>query len=102
MSPVSDHPNVVSAEGAYGRIESDAPEDHDGSLQVLVNFENGERVWVPAERRWQNWPDSTRARRLRRARPTWKHWWRKPTWRRPNGRRVARPRTRPWLRLTPT
>ena len=50
MSPVSEHPTVVSYEGAYGRIESDAPEEHDGSLQVLVNFENGERVWVPADR----------------------------------------------------
>jgi uncharacterized protein (TIGR02271 family) len=50
MSPVSDQPTVVSVEGAYGRVESSQPEEHDGQLQVLVGFENGERLWVPADK----------------------------------------------------
>src|SRR5690349_5547973 len=49
MSPVSEYPTVISSEGAYGRVESEGPEEHDGSLKVLVNFDNGERVWVPAD-----------------------------------------------------
>jgi uncharacterized protein (TIGR02271 family) len=50
MSPVSEHPTVISVEGAFGRVESDGPEEHDGDLKVLVNFENGERLWVPADK----------------------------------------------------
>ncbi len=49
MSPVTEHPTVISPEGASGRVESDAPEERDGDLKVLVNFENGERLWVPAQ-----------------------------------------------------
>lgn len=50
MSPVPDHPTVTTLEGALGQIESEAPEERDGIPRVLVNFENGERLWVPAER----------------------------------------------------
>lgn len=49
MSPVSPHPLVTSLEGARGRIESEMPADHTGELNVLVEFENGERHLVPAE-----------------------------------------------------
>lgn len=50
MSPVTEHPTVVSLEGAYGHVESDGAEERDGSLKVLVNFENGDRLWVPADK----------------------------------------------------
>jgi uncharacterized protein (TIGR02271 family) len=50
MSPVPEHPTVISAEGAFGRVESSGPEDHNGDLKVLVNFDNGERLWVPADK----------------------------------------------------
>jgi uncharacterized protein (TIGR02271 family) len=50
MSPVADFPTVITREGAHGRVESESPETQDGELKVLVNFENGERLWVPADR----------------------------------------------------
>jgi uncharacterized protein (TIGR02271 family) len=50
MSPVTEYPTVISAEGVYGRVESEGPETHDGNLEVLVSFDNGERLWVPADR----------------------------------------------------
>jgi uncharacterized protein (TIGR02271 family) len=50
MSPVSEYPTVMSVDGAFGRVESEAAEQHEGELKVLVRFENGERLWVPADR----------------------------------------------------
>ncbi len=50
MSPVSEFPTVISVDGAFGQVESETAEQHEGELKVLVRFENGERLWVPADR----------------------------------------------------
>ena len=50
MSPVAEHPTVITAEGAVGQVESNSPETHDGTMQVLLSFPGGERLWVPAEK----------------------------------------------------
>jgi uncharacterized protein (TIGR02271 family) len=49
MSPIADHPTVVGPDGLQGYVESEAPEAVDGQFHVLVNFTNGDRLWVPAD-----------------------------------------------------
>jgi uncharacterized protein (TIGR02271 family) len=49
MSPDTDNPVVISSSGIRGYIESDPKHRPGESDQVLVNFETGQRLWVPPE-----------------------------------------------------
>ena len=49
MAPISDNPTVISPDGVRGYIEPQDTEQMDDNTQVLVNFDNGQRLWVPPE-----------------------------------------------------
>jgi uncharacterized protein (TIGR02271 family) len=49
MTPIPEHPSVISPEGATGIIESDPSEGPAGPAQVQVGFPDGSVYWVPAD-----------------------------------------------------